>query len=68
MGVAGLMFEPHPPNFENHTIFEDVKKVLKCFFFISLTVLDLQRSVWSVPSIYVAVLALVEQDKIEHVS
>ena len=46
MGVASLVFEPHPPNFEN-------------YFLTSLLVSDFERSVWSVPSISVAVLGLV---------
>ena len=32
MGVAGLMFEPHPPNFENLYNFKDVQMMLKHFF------------------------------------
>ena len=36
MGVAGLIFEPHPPNFEIQ-YFEDVQMVI---FFISLLVSD----------------------------
>ena len=35
MGVAGLMFEPHPPNFENYTTYKDVQMMLKHFFNIS---------------------------------
>ena len=35
MGVAGLMFEPHPPNFEIYTTFKDVQMMLKHFFDIS---------------------------------
>jgi hypothetical protein len=30
MGMAGLIFEPHPPNFEKkNTTFEDVQMILK---------------------------------------
>ena len=32
MGMAGLIFEPHPPNFEISTTFEDVQLMLKLFF------------------------------------
>jgi hypothetical protein len=32
MGVAGLIFEPHPPNFENLYNFKDVQMMLKYFF------------------------------------
>ena len=32
MGVAGLMIEPHPPNFQNLYIFQDVQLMLKYFF------------------------------------
>ena len=35
MGVAGLVFEPHPPNFEIFTTFKDVQMMLKQFFDIS---------------------------------
>ena len=35
MGVAGLMFEPHPPNFEKLYNFKNVQMVLKHFFDIS---------------------------------
>ena len=35
MGVASLIFEPHPPNFENLYNFKDVLKMLKIFFDIS---------------------------------
>ena len=31
MGVAGLMIEPHPPNFQNLYIFQDVQ-LMKYFF------------------------------------
>ena len=57
MGVAGLMFEPHPPNFENQYNFYNwgVQMMLNDFL-ISCLVSDFQRSVWSVPSISVAVL------------
>ena len=58
MGVAGLIFEPHPPNFKNQCDFWRCSNDPKM---ISLLVSDFQRSVWSVPSISVAVLALVVQ-------
>jgi hypothetical protein len=47
MGLAGLIFEPGPPNFEDQYNF------LRCSsdFLISLLVSDFQRSVWSVQSI-----------------
>ena len=35
MGVAGLMFEPHPPNLKIYTTFKDVQVTLKPFFDIS---------------------------------
>ena len=35
MGVAGLMFEPHPLNSENLNNFKDVQMILKQFFDIS---------------------------------
>ena len=35
MGVAGLMLEPRPPNFEIYTTFKDVQMMLKYFFDIS---------------------------------
>ena len=36
MGVAGLIFEPHPPNFENlYKYIQDVQMMLKHFFDIS---------------------------------
>ena len=35
MGVAGLMFEPHPPNFEKLYNFIDVQMILKHFSDIS---------------------------------
>ena len=50
MGVAGLIFEPHPPNFENQYSLRDVQMMLKRFL-ITLLVSDFQRSVWSVPLI-----------------
>ena len=57
MGVAGLMFEPHPPNSENYTTFKDVQMKLKQFFDIS-TDFRFRKMQWgSVPSIPVAVLA-----------
>ena len=57
MGVAGLMFEPHPPNFENFYNFKDVQMILKQFFDIS-TGFRFSKMQWgSVPSIPVAVLA-----------
>ena len=34
MGVAGIIFEPHPPNFEIYTTFKDVQMMLKIFFLI----------------------------------
>jgi hypothetical protein len=42
MGVTGLIFEPHPPNFEN------LYKFLRCSndFLIPLLVSDFQISVW----------------------
>ena len=36
MGVAGLIFEPHPPNFENQYNFEDVQMMLRLFFDFSV--------------------------------
>ena len=35
MGVAGLMFEPRPPDFEINTTFKGVQMMLKHFFDIS---------------------------------
>ena len=35
MGVAGVIFEPHPPNFENLYTFKDVQMMLKRFFDVS---------------------------------
>ena len=35
MGVAGLVFEPCPPNFKFNTTFEDVNMLSKYFFDIS---------------------------------
>jgi hypothetical protein len=35
MGVEGIIFEPHPPNFEIYTTFKDVQMILKSFFDIS---------------------------------
>ena len=35
MGVAGVMFELHLPNFEKYTTFKDVQMTLKHFFDIS---------------------------------
>ena len=32
MDTAGLIFEPHPPNFENQYNFEDVQMMFKWFF------------------------------------
>ena len=45
MGVAGVSFEPHPPNFENLYNFQRCSNVS-----------DFRKSVWSVPSIPAAVL------------
>ena len=56
MGVAGFMFEPHPPNFENLYIFKDVEMMLK-WFFDYLYWFQIFKIQWgSVPSIPVAVL------------
>ena len=56
MGVAGLIFEPLPPNFENQYNFEEVLMILRLFFDTStgFRFSDFQRSVWSVQSISVA--------------
>jgi hypothetical protein len=35
MGVAGVIFEPHPPNLKVYTTFKDDQMILKCFFDIS---------------------------------
>ena len=51
MGVTGLMFEPHPLNFENLYNFKDVPMMLK-HFLISLLVLDIKKMEKSSPSIY----------------
>ena len=51
MGIAGLIFELHPPDFEN-----DAKMIFD--FFTGFRFSDFQRSVWSVPSISVAFLVL----------
>ena len=59
MGMAGLIFEPRPPNIENQYNFWRCLIDSKMIFFLSLQVLNFQRSVWSVPSISVAVLGLV---------
>ena len=32
MGVAGLIFEPHPPNFQNQYNFEDAQMMFKYVF------------------------------------
>ena len=56
MGVVGLMFEPHPPNFENlYNLFK------WCYdnFLKSLLVSDFQDQCGIVSSIPVAVLDLV---------
>ena len=50
--------EPQPPNFENLYNFQRCSNDAKMIFLISLLVLDFQKSVWSVPSIPVAVLDL----------
>ena len=56
MGVAGLMFEPHPPILKIYTTFKDVQMMLKQFFDIS-TGFRFSKLQWgSVPSIPVAVL------------
>ena len=36
MGMAGLIFEPHPPNLKINTSFEDVQMMLKLFFDFSI--------------------------------
>ena len=38
MGMAGLIFEPHPANFENETTFEDVQMVLEWFYLINIQI------------------------------
>ena len=35
MGVAGVIFEPRPPNSQSYTTFKDVQVILKHFFDIS---------------------------------
>ena len=57
MGVAGLMFGPHPPNFENlYNFFKDIQMMLEQFFDIS-TGFRFSKMQWgSVPSIPVAFL------------
>ena len=44
MGTAGLIVEPHPPNFENLSIFARCSNDVKGFF-ESLLVSDFQRIV-----------------------
>ena len=56
MGVAGLIIEPHPPNFEKLYIFQDVQMMLKQFFDISTGFRFSKLQGGSVPSIPVAVL------------
>ena len=51
MGMAGIIFEPLPPNFED----------IQIMLVISLLVSDFQRSVLSVPSIYVAIIDLSDE-------
>ena len=46
MGVAGLIFEPHPPNFANQYNFWRCSKDVQMIFLISLLVSYFQRSVW----------------------
>ena len=58
MGMAGLMFEPRPPNFENFHNFKDVQMMLKQFFDISTGFRFSKLQWFSVPSIPVAVLEL----------
>jgi hypothetical protein len=57
MGVEGVIFESHPPNFEN------LYNFLRCSndFLISLLVSDFKDQCGSVPSISVAVLVLAHQ-------
>ena len=57
--VAGSIFESHPPNFENQYNFWRCSNDTQIIFLISLLVSDFQRSVWSVPSISLAVPCLV---------
>ena len=56
MGVAGLIFEPHPPNFENLYIFERGSNDVKGFFDISTGFRFSKNSVGRVLSIPLAVL------------
>ena len=44
MGVAGLIFEPHPPNLENLHNFERCSNDVKTFFLISLLVSDIKKN------------------------
>ena len=52
MGVAGLMFKPHPPKFKNYTTFKDVQMVLKHFFDTSTGFRYKKKMEKSSPSIY----------------
>ena len=58
MGVAGLIFEPHPPNFENLYNFYRCSSDVKTFFDISTGFRFSKLQGGSVPSIPVAVLVL----------
>ena len=51
MGMAGLIFEPRPPNFENQYNFGRCLNGIKTFFSISLLVSDFQKISVSAPSI-----------------
>ena len=58
MGVEGVIFESHPPNFENLYNFLRCSNDVKNDFLISLLVSDFKDQCGSVPSISVAVLEL----------
>ena len=54
MGVAGLIIEPHPTNFENLYIFQDVQMMFKWFFDCLYWFQIFKDQCLSVPSIPVA--------------
>ena len=61
MGVVGLMFEPHPPNFEKLYNFLRCSNDIKTFFLISLLVSDIKKMEKSSSSIYRDVHGLAEK-------
>ena len=56
MGVAGVIFEPHPLILKIYTTFKDVQMMLKLFFDISTGFKFSKMQCGSVSSIPVAVL------------